>query len=281
MTVYNKAEEAANFLKAKLKEGNFENGTVAVTLGSGLGKFGNSLTRLITVKYEEIPHFPKSTVEGHAGALILAKDEETGKNFWVMQGRVHYYEGYSMEQVTFPIRIFFLLGVKKFLVTNAAGGINRNFDAGDLMLIRDHINMFGNNPLIGPNDKRFGPRFSDMTEAYDKKLSKIVEEEAVSLKINIKEGVYFGWSGPTFETPSEVRLVAALGGDAVGMSTVPEVIVARHCGIDVAGISFISNKAAGISAEKLSHEEVQENSKLVEEKFGALVKASVTRFLKI
>jgi len=277
---YEKIEQACEFLKKTLSENSLENGNIVVTLGSGLGKFGNSIEKLITIPYEDIPNFPESTVEGHAGALILAKDNKTGKNFWVMQGRVHYYEGYSMDEVTFPVRLFTLLGIKKMLVTNAAGGVNRDFDAGDLMLIKDHINMFGTNPLSGANEKRFGTRFPDMSEAYSRRLSGIIKETALELSIELKTGVYFGWSGPSFETPAEVRMVGTLGGDAVGMSTVPEVIVARHGGIEVAGISFISNKAAGLSMEELSHEEVTDNAKKVEAKFSELVQKVIARFIE-
>jgi purine-nucleoside phosphorylase len=197
-----------------------------------------------------------------------------------MQGRVHYYEGYSMNDVVFPLRVLIVLGIKKFIVTNAAGGVNRNFEAGDLMIIRDHINMMGSNPLIGRNIEEFGTRFPDMTFAYSRKMGMLIQKAAVENGITMKEGVYLALSGPTFETPAEVRMVSTLGADAVGMSTVPEVIAAKHAGLEVAGVSFISNKAAGLSSSPLTHEEVSENAALVEKRFGALMERFISLVLE-
>ena len=275
-----KLSHAAEFIKKKVNAGGFQMPVLAVTLGSGLGSFAEKSVKLLTIPYSEIPNFPNSTVEGHKGRLILAQDAKSLNTFWIMQGRVHYYEGYSMAEVVFPIRVFILLGIKKYVVTNAAGGINPNFEAGDFMIIRDHINMMGTNPLIGKNLDSFGTRFPDMTTAYSRKMSMLIQKSAMELSIPVKEGVYLALSGPTFETPAEVRMVAALGGDAVGMSTVPEVIAAKHAGIEVAGISFISNKAAGMSGGPLTHEEVSENAAMIEEKFGRLMERFLTLVLE-
>lgn len=276
-----KIQEAVEYIKGKVQSSNHDMPELALTLGSGLGFFAENSDMLMEFPYGEIPNFPVSTVVGHKGRLILAKDNETGKNFWIMQGRVHFYEGYTMEQVIFPVRVLIKLGIKKYVVTNAAGGVNPNFEAGDLMIIRDHINMMGTNPLIGPNREEFGTRFPDMSRAYSKKLSLLIQKAALETGVSMKEGVYMGLTGPTFETPAEVRMVAKLGADAVGMSTVPEVIAAKHASVgEVAGISFISNQAAGISPEPLSHEEVSENAAKVEKKFSALMAKFVTMILR-
>lgn len=271
---------AAEFLKEKVESGKIEMPSVLITLGSGLGSFAESSDKLFVIPYNEIPHFPFSTVHGHKGRLILSRDKVTGRTFWIMQGRVHYYEGYSMNDVVFPLRALILLGIKKFIVTNAAGGVNRNFEPGDLMIIRDHINMMGTNPLVGRNLEEFGTRFPDMTNAYSRKLGILMQKAAVENRITMKEGIYMALSGPTFETPAEVRMVGAMGADAVGMSTVPEVIAAKHAGIEVAGVSFISNKAAGLSSGPLTHEEVSENAILVEKKFGALMERFISLVLE-
>ena len=240
-----KLKNAASYIAGKVREKNLEMPELLITLGSGLGAFAENAEQKLVIPYNEIPDFPSSTVAGHKGRLILAFDKESGKNFWIMQGRIHYYEGYPMEAVVFPLRTLILLGIKKFVVTNAAGGINRNFDAGDFMIIRDHINMMGTNPLIGRNKDDLGPRFPDMSSAYSRKMAILMQKAAMEHGISLKEGVYIALTGPTYETPAEVRMLAALGADAVGMSTVPEVIAAKHAGIEVSGISFISNKAAG------------------------------------
>ena len=222
---------------------------------------------------KELPNFPVSTVEGHAGRLVIGTLQ--GKTVVAMEGRFHYYEGYKMEEVTFPIRVMKLLGVKTIIVTNAAGAVNTSFNPGDLMVIKDHINLSGTNPLIGKNLDSFGTRFPDMSNAYDKDLRKIVENIATSLKLDIKQGIYAMMTGPTYETPAEIRMVRAIGADAVGMSTVPEVIVANHCGIKVIGISCLTNMAAGILDEPLNHSEVIETSNRVKNDFINLMSSLV------
>jgi purine-nucleoside phosphorylase len=278
--MFEKIKKTAEFIKEKVRSGGFEQPNLLITLGSGLGSFAENAEKLLVLPYSDIPAFPSSTVHGHAGRLILARDQRTGKTFWIMQGRVHYYEGYSMNDVVFPLRVLIVLGIKKFIVTNAAGGVNRNFEPGDLMIIRDHINGMGNNPLIGRNIEEFGTRFPDMTTAYSRKLGILMHKSAIENGITMKEGVYMALSGPTFETPAEVRMVSALGADAVGMSTVPEVIAAKHAGLEVAGVSFISNKAAGLSSGPLTHEEVSENAALVEKRFGALMERFISLVLE-
>jgi len=275
-----KLKNAASYIAGKVKEKNLEMPELLITLGSGLGAFAENAEQKLVIPYNEIPDFPSSTVAGHKGRLILAFDKESGKNFWIMQGRIHYYEGYPMEAVVFPLRTLILLGIKKFVVTNAAGGINRNFEAGDFMIIRDHINLMGTNPLIGRNKDDLGPRFPDMSSAYSRKMALLMQKAAMEHGISLKEGVYIALTGPTYETPAEVRMLAALGADAVGMSTVPEVIAAKHAGIEVSGISFISNKAAGLSATPLSHEEVSENAAKAEKQFSAFMKRFISLVLE-
>jgi len=248
-TVFSKAREATTYIE----EQGVEKVEVGLILGSGLGELADEIENPIVIPYEEIPSFPVSTVEGHAGQLVYGM--LGGKRVLALQGRFHYYEGYSMDEVTFPVRVMSMLGTDSIIVTNAAGGVNENFTPGDLMLITDHINSFGTNPLIGPNDDKFGPRFPDLTQAYDLDYQKLVKDVATDLNLSLQEGVYYGTTGPTYETPAEVRMIQTVGGDAVGMSTVPEVIVARHAGIRVVGISCISNLAAGMG-EELNHEDV-------------------------
>lgn len=262
-------QRAAHFLSEKYHH----KPQIGLILGSGLGVLGEEIEQSIKIPYAEIPEFPTSTVEGHAGQLVFG--QLNGVHVVAMQGRFHYYEGYSFDKVTFPVRVMKELGVKQLIVTNAAGGVNENFAPGDLMLITDHINNMGSNPLIGPNDSRLGVRFPDMSEAYSKALIEKAKKIANSLELNIQEGVYVGNTGPTYETPAEVRMLRQLGGDAVGMSTVPEVIVARHAGLDVLGISCISNMAAGILNQPLNHEEVIETTEKVKVDFLRLVKAIV------
>ena len=227
----------------------------ALVLGSGLGAFGEKIEQSITVDYNDIPGFPVSTVPGHRGRFIFGRVHTT--NVAVMQGRVHYYEGYSMEDVVLPIRVLAALGAKRLILTNAAGGISECLSPGDLMLIRDHIASFVPSPLLGPNEDDLGPRFPDMTGVYAPALREKARQAAAGLGINLKEGVYLQTTGPAYETPAEVLLYKALGADAVGMSTACEAIAARHMGLEICGISCITNKAAGISAEPLAHEEVQ------------------------
>lgn len=251
---------------------------LAVVLGSGLGSFATALEDKLVIPYSEIEGFPCSSVHGHAGNLVFGK--LNGRDIVVMQGRVHYYESGDLVQVTLPVRILKCLGCTRMIVTNAAGAANPKFDAGDLMLITDQINfMMAGSPLIGENDDKFGPRFPDMTEAYDLAMSEILRKTAHDLNIPIREGVYCAFHGPEYETPAEVRMAQTLGADAVGMSTVPEVLVANHMGMRVAGISCLTNKAAGLSAQKLSHDEVMEVGRRVSENFVALLTEGVKRML--
>lgn len=269
-----KIERAAAFIKEHVKE----TPKIGLILGSGLGVLADEIEEAVKLTYETIPDFPVSTVEGHAGQLVMGTLE--GVQVIAMQGRFHYYEGYSMDQVTFPVRVMRALGVESLIVTNAAGGINTEFRAGDLMIITDHINFTGTNPLIGPNEAEFGARFPDMSEAYDKELSNLAEKTADELGIPVQKGVYTAVTGPSYETPAEVRFLRTMGSDAVGMSTVPEVIVANHAGMRVLGISCISNAAAGILDQPLSHDEVMEMTEKVKGGFLKLVKAVVARSQK-
>lgn len=246
---------------------------IGLILGSGLGVLTDEMTDCVTIPYETVPHFPRATVEGHAGEWVIGK--LSGIDIAVMKGRFHFYEGHHQKQVTFPVRVMKYLGIRNLIVTNAAGGIHPNFSAGDFMLITDHLNLMGTNPLIGPNDDRFGPRFPDMSEVYSLQLRMIAKRAAQDLQIPLQEGVYAAMVGPVYETPAEVRMIATLGGDAVGMSTVPEAIVANHSGLSVLGLSVISNLAAGIQKEKLSHQEVMETAKQVRSNFIQLIKKIV------
>jgi len=247
---------------------------IGMVLGSGLGVLGDEVENPTIIKYEEIPGFPKSTVEGHAGQLVAGTLE--GKKVLVMQGRFHYYEGYSYDTVVFPVRVMKLLGINKFFVTNAAGGINRDFSAGALMLISDHIHFDMDSPLRGHNMDEFGPRFPDMSDAYKKSLRKMAKEAGKALGIPLYEGVYAFMGGPSYETPAEVQMAGILGADAVGMSTVPEVIVAAHAGMDILGITCVTNMAAGILDQPLNHAEVMETAAKVRDDFIALVRKIVT-----
>lgn len=247
--------------------------TIGLILGSGLGSLADLIEDAEFFPYEEIPNFPVSTVEGHEGRLVIGK--LNGKTVVAMQGRFHYYEGYEMQQVTFPVRVMKLIGVETIIVTNAAGAVNKDFKPGDLMIINDHINLSGVNPLIGKNLDKFGVRFPDMSNAYDKDLIKTVENVAKNLNIDIKQGVYTLLTGPSYETPAEIRMIRTLGGDAVGMSTVPEVIIANHSGMKVIGISCLTNMAAGILNEPLNHKEVIETSNMVKSKFMSLMSSLI------
>lgn len=229
--------------------------TVGVVLGSGLGAFADQLDGATRIPYGEIPNFPVSTVVGHAGELVLGHLD--GVALAVMSGRIHYYEGHSATAVTLPIRVLQALGVEKLVVTNAAGGVNPDYGPGTLMMITDHINLTGTNPLIGPNDEALGPRFPDMSHGYGPLGQKALEQAAQRVGVELARGVYCGVSGPSYETPAEIRMMRTLGADAVGMSTVPEVIVANHAGLEVAGLSLITNAAAGLGEEKLSHDDVK------------------------
>jgi len=233
-------EEAAAFIRSTTDV----RPEIGLILGSGLGVLGDELEDAVTIPYEDIPHFPVSTVEGHAGELLIGKLQ--GRSVVLMRGRFHMYEGYEPERTALPVRVMKALGVTTLLVTNAAGGVNLGYKPGNLMLISDHINLTGRNPLIGPNDNALGVRFPDMSDAYSSRLRKIAKDTAAELGFSVQEGVYVGLLGPNYETPAEIRMLRTLGVDAVGMSTVSEVIVARHSGIEVLGISCISNMAAGI-----------------------------------
>lgn len=251
---------------------------IGVVLGSGLGAFADRLEHSERVAYSEIPHFPKSTVAGHAGTLVMGAVQ--GVPCVVLSGRVHFYEGHAMLKVTFPMRVLALLGVKTVIVTNAAGGINPSFQVGDLMLIRDHLNLTGDNPLRGANDERLGPRFPDMSEAYGTRERQSMQRCAQELGLGrLHEGVYAGLAGPSYETPAEIRMLQTLGADAVGMSTVAEVIVARHSGVNVVGISVITNQGAGLGHTQLSHDEVKDVGKKVEKKLCDLFFSAIPRLL--
>jgi purine-nucleoside phosphorylase len=272
MTYFDQATEAAEFLRAKLSS---LTPRIGIVLGSGLGAVAEAVASPVFVPYGEIPHFPQSTVEGHSGRIVAGL--LGGVPVVVMQGRVHYYEGYSPQQVTFPMRVLGRLGIETAILTNAAGGINSNYQIGQLVLLADHINMLGFNPLIGPNEARFGDgkktglRFFDMTEAYSVELRALAQDAARADGLVLHEGVYLATSGPSFETPAEIRAFRALGADLVGMSTVPETIVARHMGIRVLGISCVTNLAAGISATQLSHQEVFETGSRVQHQLAGLL----------
>ncbi|MBX7222307.1 MAG: purine-nucleoside phosphorylase [Blastocatellia bacterium] len=273
--LYDKASEAARFLSAHLNSPL----DIFVVLGSGLGAFADTLSDTRTVDYKEIPHFPVSTVEGHHGRLVFGRCGDF--SVAVMQGRFHFYEGYSLAEATLPIRVAQLLGVKRLVVTNSAGGLNLGFEPGDLMVIDDHLNLMGDNPLRGPNDERFGPRFPDMTQVYDPEFRRLAHETAEGLGFKLQQGVYAALSGPSFETPAEIRMLGRLGADAAGMSTAPEAIVARHGGMRVLGISCISNLAAGTTGEPLNHEEVLETGQKVSARFISLLQALLPKLCRI
>ena len=276
MTYFEQVCEAAEYLRGKLGP---LAPTVGVVLGSGLGAVANSVTESIVIPYQEIPHFPQSTVEGHSGRIVAGR--LGGSPVVIMQGRVHYYEGYTPAQVTFPMRVLGMLGIQAVVLTNAAGGIDANYELGQLVAISDHINMMGFNPLVGPNEPRFaaragaGLRFFDRTEAYSQRLRNLAQQAAADENISLDEGVYLAVSGPSFETPAEIRAFRTLGATLVGMSTVPETIVARHMGIEVLGISCVTNKAAGLGSTPLSHEEVFETGRLVERRLAGVLERCV------
>ena len=252
MSAFEEAEEAAAFVRGRSRL----RPTVALVLGSGLGAFADTLAHATRIPYGEIPHFPTSTAIGHRGEMVLGTAGDTP--VIVMNGRVHYYEGYTPPQVVFPVRVLGRLGIKVVVMTNAAGSVNVNYKPGELMIITDHINYMGINPLIGPEDERFGPRFFDMSEAYDPKLQEIAERACAKVGMTVRRGVYIAFNGPSYETPAEIKAARTLGADAVGMSTVPEVIAARHMGLRVLAVSCITNMAAGVIKKKLHHLEVLE-----------------------
>lgn len=264
-------QEAADYIASHMSA----KPQVGLILGSGLGVLADLIENAISIRYEDIPHFPVSTVEGHAGELVIGQVK--GKDVLMMKGRFHLYEGYSPTVVTFPIRVMKKLGIQTLIVTNAAGGINISYEPGDLVVLSDHINMTGGNPLIGPNDAALGVRFPDMSEAYSRRLRALAQQVAEEQQIVLREGVYAGLLGPTYETPAEIRMLRVLGADVVGMSTVSEVIAARHAGIEVLGFSCVSNMAAGILDQPLSHEEVMETTEKVKAKFLDLVLGVIAR----
>ena len=268
--MYTKIKETASWLKARMTT----SPETAIVLGTGLGRLSEEILKETIIPYSEIPNFPVSTVEGHSGQLIFGK--LGGKDIMAMQGRFHYYEGYSMKEVTFPIRVMNELGIKTLFVSNAAGGTNPDFNIGDLMIITDHINFMPENPLHGPNTPP-GPRFPDMSEAYDKSLVNLANSIADELSIDVKHGVYLATQGPTYETPSEYRMFAHWGADAVGMSTVPEVIVARHCGIRCFGISIITDLGVHGKIVKVTHEDVQKAANEAQPLMAAIMREMITR----
>jgi purine-nucleoside phosphorylase len=247
----------------------------AVILGSGLGPFADQLDAAVTIECREIPHYPVSTVEGHRGRWVFGRVE--GVDLLVMQGRVHSYEGYDLQTVTYPIHLMAEIGVRNLIVTNAAGALNPRLRPGDLMIIVDHINLMSDNPLIGPNDPRLGPRFPDMSEPYSRELIALAESTAMDLRLPVRKGVLAAWKGPTYETAAEVAMSRVLGGDAGTMSTVPEVITAVHRGLKTLGISCITNMATGLSEKPLSHDEVVQVGRQVRERFADLIRAIVAK----
>jgi len=269
-----RAESAAKFVlgKTKLRP------RIGLVLGSGLGAFANEIAGAARIDYKNIPHFPRSTAIGHAGRMVIGKVADVPVA--IMQGRVHFYEGYSQREVIFPMRVMARMGIRAALLTNAAGGINTNFKQGCLVVLRDHINLQGTNPLIGPNDVHFGERFPDMTQVYWKPYQAAALQEGKRLGIEIAEGVYAALTGPSYETPAEIRYLRTIGADLVGMSTVPEVIAAAHLGIRVLGISCVTNMAAGILDQPITTEEVIETGERVKADFVALLRAAIPRMNK-
>lgn len=249
--------------------------TIGLILGSGLGSLADEMTDSIKIPYADIPHFAKSGAIGHANELVIG--ELNGKSVIAMKGRFHYYEGFTLDEVTFPVRVMKALGVEKIIVTNACGAINTSFKPGDLMIIDDHINLVANNPLIGPNNDSLGTRFPDLSDTYSKELRTLASEVAIEKRISIQNGVYAWWTGPAYETPAEIRMIRTLGADAVGMSTVPEAIVAVHGGMKVLGISCLTNMACGILDQPLNHQEVIEVAAQVRDKFLSLVKGIIEK----
>ena len=269
--VYNKCLESSQYLKTKMDAEN----AIGIVLGSGLGELADEIEDPIIVDYKDIPNFPSTTVPGHAGQLICGY--LNGVKVLCMKGRFHFYEGHSMQTVAMPVRVMKLLGVKALILTNAAGGVNRKFKPGSLMIIDDFINFQGDNPLYGPNIDEFGPRFPDMTKAIDPQLNDLAKNVAFELGIRVNSGTYMAFRGPNFETPAEIKFAEIVDADAVGMSTVPEILAARHCGLPVIGISCITNLAAGITGNELSHEEVQEFADMAKADFKSLIRGIVSK----
>lgn len=262
-------KETIEFIQKQIKDFQPE---IGIILGSGLGDFADNLEG-VRIKYSDIPGFETSTVAGHKGQLVFA--EVLGKKAVIMQGRYHYYEGYHISRIVYPVKVMKKLGVKTLIITNAAGSVNKSYNAGDLMVISDHINLMGVNPLIGENDSTLGDRFPDMSEVYNHQLSKLALEKGKELKLTIRNGVYAAMSGPSYETPAEINMLRIMGADAVGMSTVPEALVANYCGMKVLGISCITNSAAGVHPSRLSHKEVVETAERVKDGFKKLLTAVI------
>jgi len=270
-TVFDRVEEAVAAIRARCGEPP----RIAIVLGSGLGDFAETLPESVAIPYDDLPNWPRSTVVGHAGTLVVGTI--AGRRVAALSGRVHGYEGHDFATVTFAVRVMGRLGVKQLILSNAAGGINTDFGQGALMVIEDHINLMGGNPLVGPNDARFGARFPDMTEVYSRRLRRIAGDAAVAAGAFVTHGVYAGLLGPSYETPAEIRFLRTAGADAVGMSTVPEALAARHMGLEVLGISCITNMAAGVLSQPLVHDEVIETAKRVRGSFIALLEQIIAR----
>ena len=270
-TLYERAEHAARLIRSRVAE----DVRVALVLGSGLGAFADELEGAEAIPYEEIPGFARPTVEGHAGRLVVGR--VGGVMVAAMQGRFHFYEGRTLEEVTFPVRTLALLGASSLVLTNAAGGLNNSFEQGSLVVISDHLNLMGTNPLLGPNDARFGPRFPDMTDVYDREYQDVAIAASHEMGVELRRGNYAALTGPSYETPAEIRMLRLLGADAVGMSTVPEAIVARQMGLRVLGISCITNMAAGVLDKPINHEEVIETGERVRETFAELLRRVIPK----
>jgi purine-nucleoside phosphorylase len=268
---YDQANEAADAIRARVREVP----RIAVVLGSGLGGFADALQEAVSIPYGELPHWPASRVIGHEGRLVTGKVR--GRSIAALAGRCHAYEGHDLRTVTFAVRVLARLGVKTLILTNAAGGVNTGFAQGALMVIDDHINLVGNNPLVGANETRFGPRFPDMTAVYSTRLRRLADEAAQEMGMTLPHGVYAGLLGPSYETPAEIRYLRVIGADAVGMSTVPEAIVAHHMGVEVLGISCITNMAAGVLPQPLDHAEVMETARRVRGRFVTLLEGIIGR----
>lgn len=269
--LFERAEHAARTIRARVGE----DVRIAVVLGSGLGLFANQIQDGVAISFEEIPGFAPATVEGHAGRLVVGKVEEVP--IAVMEGRLHFYEGYSLEEVTFPVRVLGVLGIKALVLTNAAGAVNSAFEQGSLMIVSDHLNLLGANPLRGANDERCGPRFPDMSAIYSQEYAEIAADVARGMNLKLQQGVYAALPGPSYETPAEIRMLQTLGADAVGMSTVPEAIVASHMGMQVLCLSHITNMAAGVSANPINHREVIEAGERIGETLARLLRGVVPR----
>lgn len=270
-----KLNQAAQHIQSKNKT----KPLVGVVLGSGLGAFVDGIENKTIIPYNEIPHFKKTTVAGHDGKLILGSIK--GVDVVVLQGRFHFYEGHALEEVVFPVKLLAHLGIEMLVLTNAAGGINLSYKPGDLVIIEDHINLTGHNPLVGPNDESEGPRFPDMSHAYHPGLVSILEESSRELGVKTQKGVYVGVLGPTYETPAEIRMFRIMGGDVVGMSTVPEAIVANHLGLKVCGVSCVTNMGAGIIDQALKHEDIKDEALKIMEGFTSLLNNAISQFKKV